>query len=399
MYQQHTFISRLPLSDRGSKPPSKCNRRGTDSDCEVIIVTLDAGLRILSITSTCEDLLGEPSCCLIGASVLDLVCDVDAQSVEVLLKRFGDSNRGGTFIKRLRGCDGLPLCVSWTVYRSQPDNNLVCVIRDITRELQADHLKQQLLMVTHDLRTPLSTIRHVLEMACKGLLGEMSENGQRMLALADVSASRMGSLIDGLLDVERMRAGLTQLQVSKVFLPELFEQAVLLVRDPAQRAGIGIEMHCTDAYANLDGSRMNRVLVNLLSNAVRYSPENSQISLKGVCTNRGIEIRVTDQGRGIPANMLERIFEPFCRVEEGSCSDSDCGSGLGLSICKAIVESHGGLIFAQSGPGHGTTFVIQLPGAMPENCVEVSNSGELEGGMERGRSISMFRPKSATTSP
>jgi signal transduction histidine kinase len=386
MYQQYTFINRLPdarpLSEVDAKPPSKRSRKNAkDLESGVIVATLDAEFRILSITSTCELLLGAPACCLCGTSVRNLVCDADAQSVEDILRQFGAGMNGGNFIKRLRGRDGVPLCASWSVYRSQPDNNLICVIRDITNEMQTDHLKQQLLMVTHDLRTPLSTIRHVLEMACKGLLGEMSENGKRMLALADVSASRMALLIDGLLDVERMRAGLTQLQLKKVCLPEVFEDAVLLVRDPAQRAGVGIDVECPAVWVNLDASRMNRVLVNLLSNAVKYSPDKSSISLKGTCTEKGIEIRVADLGRGIPENMLERIFEPFCRVEDGTCSDIDCGSGLGLSICKAIVESHGGRIFAESRMGGGTTFIIHLPSVSPP------------------KSFSMFRPKSATSSP
>lgn len=386
MYQQYTFINRLPdarpLSEIEAKPPSKRSRNsGKDTDSGVIVACLDAELRIVSVTSTCELLLGEPACCLCGASVLNLVCDADAQSVEDMLRHFDQGKKNGTFIKRLRGRDGVPLCASWSVYRSQPDNNLICVIRDITNEMQTDHLKQQLLMVTHDLRTPLSTIRHVLEMACKGLLGDMSENGKRMLALADVSASRMASLIDGLLDVERMRAGLTHLQLRKVSLPEIFEEAVLLVRDPAQRAGVGIDVDCPEVWVNLDASRMNRVLVNLLSNAVKYSPEKSSISLKGACTEKGIEIKVADHGRGIPEDMLGRIFEPFCRVEDGTCSDIDCGSGLGLSICKAIVESHGGRIFAESRMGEGTTFIIHLPAVAPP------------------KSFSMFRPKSATSSP
>jgi len=217
-------------------------------------------------------------------------------------------------------------------------------------------------MITHDLRTPLSTIRNFLEMLGSAMYGELTEKGEKMLALADRSSARMLSLINDLLDVEKIKAGMMELSIADTQLASVLEHCAQSVASLAEAGGIKIEVSSENIIVRADEDRLSRVVTNLLSNAIKFSPSGSTITLAARLGTDGqfAEVMVKDEGRGIPQEMIGTIFDRFTQVME-SDSRSKGGSGLGLAICKALVELHGGTISAASQNGEGTTFTFTVP--------------------------------------
>jgi signal transduction histidine kinase len=180
-----------------------------------------------------------------------------------------------------------------------------------------------------------------------------------MIGRADIASTRMMLLINDLLDIEKIKSGMMKLEMSHVFVSELFEMAAGTVIGLLDDKSINLVRREADIEVLVDPDRMTQVLVNLISNAIKFSPQGSEIILSAE-QNGGVEICVSDSGTGIPRDMLDKIFDRFQQVKV-SDSKKLGGSGLGLAICKAIVELHGGTIWAESQNGKGSTFKIQLP--------------------------------------
>ncbi len=222
-------------------------------------------------------------------------------------------------------------------------------------------MKQEVVaMITHDLRTPLSTIRNFLEMLDADMYGDLSEKGKKMLTLADRNSARMLSLINDLLDVEKIKAGMMELNIEDTDLAYALEQCAQSVGSLADANNIKIDIVTEPILVKADEDRLARVITNLLSNAIKFSPAGSTITLSAKRTSQFAEVSIKDQGRGIPEEMLDTIFERFTQVMDTD-SRAKGGSGLGLAICKALVEMHGGTLSVVSPYGQGTTFTFTLP--------------------------------------
>ncbi len=238
---------------------------------------------------------------------------------------------------------------------------MFCVLHDISEQKQAARLRQEVVqMVSHDLRSPLLSIKGIIEMGQAGLIGQLNEQGHKMFAIADRSSNRMLSLINDLLDVERLEAGMLELDKNKVLLAQVFDQSLQTVANLAADKGIKLAARPTDILVVADADRLVQILVNLISNAIKFSAADTSISLSAHLQGSMVKISVKDQGRGIPPEQLETIFDRFQQVQ-ASDSQGRSGSGLGLAICKALVGLHGGEISAESEPGKGSTFSFTIP--------------------------------------
>jgi len=220
--------------------------------------------------------------------------------------------------------------------------------------------KEVMQMVSHDLRTPLATVGNVLSILEDGRAGDLSEKGKQLVAIAQRNVERLVSLVNDLLEVEKMRAGGLTLDLDVVPLSYLFEEAMQSVSGWAQEHQVLIEAFPTNLKVFCDELRLVQVLVNLLANAVKFSSPGSRVQLSATETREYIEISVRDEGRGIPQNQLELIFERFTQVRLEDENEKN-GTGLGLAICKAIVERHDGNIKAESTEGVGSVFTVQIP--------------------------------------
>lgn len=226
---------------------------------------------------------------------------------------------------------------------------------------RAQRDRQELIgMITHDLRSPLSTISGFLELLREGLLTGLSERGQKLLATADRNASYMMRLIGDLLDIEKARAGMLKVDKSEFPAAELVAEMEEALSPWAQEMGIKLTMQAASVKVRGDRDQLKRVLFNLLSNAIKYSQAGQEVRLMVQQDGKLIKFSVSDEGPGIAPDKQALIFERF---EQGEAVDKQKkgGTGLGLAICKTIVELHGGRIWVQSRLGQGSTFYFTLP--------------------------------------
>jgi len=232
---------------------------------------------------------------------------------------------------------------------------------DISERLAIQRLRSQFVaMVSHDLRTPLTSVQASLDLIATGSFGQLSDDGNKQLDRAEKSLERLIRLINDLLDSERIESGTFVVDKRVVSLSRVIERSVESVREIAANASITIQNKASDLSCFVDEDRIIQVLVNLLGNAIKFSPSGSVVLIETQTTRDAIEIRVVDHGRGVPRAMLPSIFEKFMQVEK-SDSRRGQGFGLGLSICKSIIEQHGGKIGVYSEEGEGSTFWFSLP--------------------------------------
>jgi signal transduction histidine kinase/FixJ family two-component response regulator len=225
--------------------------------------------------------------------------------------------------------------------------------------------------VSHELRTPLTSIRGALGLLSSGLLGKGDARAQNLLRIASTNTERLIRLINDILDLERMESGRAPVNLRRCSLYDLAREAVDTMNALADAAQIRLELNSYAAhdssYFDADPDRILQVLTNLLSNAIKFSPANTTVSVEIASNAEDLSLKVIDQGRGIPIDKLESIFDRFQQVESSDSSKKG-GTGLGLAICRSIILQHGGLIWAQPNQGWaqanqgnpGTTFCVQF---------------------------------------
>ena len=229
---------------------------------------------------------------------------------------------------------------------------------------QANKLKDQFLsMASHELKTPITAIRGQAQVSLlrlkKAKTSTELDAMRGTLEKIDEQTYRLASLVDDLLDLSSIRAGKIELRLKDCDLNEICHSAA---EDQRTLSGRTIEL-AVPAYPivmRADGERLGQVVTNLISNALKYSPADQPVF---VCVQQGedsVLIKVRDEGVGIPKDQRERIFETFYRTPDAQNSEKR-GWGLGLAICKDIVERHSGHVFCESEPGKGSTFYVELP--------------------------------------
>ena len=238
----------------------------------------------------------------------------------------------------------------------------VVVFHDITRIKQLEVIRSEFVAnVSHELRTPLSIFRGYLETLTEHR-DLAPEEFERILEAMRRHSNRLNALVEDLLALTRLEAKAIEAEFTTIKIDAFFQQ---IVQDWGKRADSGDVIIKVEASENLpplevDVLRFEQVILNLMENSVAYSNPPRRITLAASCDVNQMEIRVTDNGMGIPPADLPHIFERFYRVDKGRSRVSG-GTGLGLSIVKHIMQSHGGTVHAESEQGRGTTIVLTLP--------------------------------------
>jgi len=235
------------------------------------------------------------------------------------------------------------------------------VFHSMAEELtRAEQSKQEFVaMISHDLRTPLTSLELTL-----GLLGKddgseaAREKSKSRLANAQRSARRIIKLVNELLDLDKIEAGMLELDLDKTDIKSMLERSLDTVNEYAAQSGVTLYLDAPPCEAVVDGDRLGQVVVNLVSNAIKFSPKGSAIKISLQQTRAWLTVKVTDQGKGIPSAHSKKIFDRFEQVDK---DDSRRGTGLGLAICKALVEAHNGEIGVVSEEGVGSTFWFKVP--------------------------------------
>ncbi len=247
----------------------------------------------------------------------------------------------------------------------------VAVMEDITELHRLHEMKTEFTsQVSHELRTPLTAVAGAASILLRGKKGLLNEQQTTLLKMIREESSHMGNLVNNLLDLTRLELGRFSLKFEPGNLPEVIRQGVSAVMPLAMEKSItvdaeGITEGIPPVTMDMDGVR--RVIVNLFSNAVKFTPNGGQISLgtavrRAECSSQESEILVwvKDTGIGIPKDEQEGIFERFYRSRDAREKGIQ-GTGLGLTICRQIIQAHGGKIWAESNPGEGSTFFFTIP--------------------------------------
>lgn len=237
----------------------------------------------------------------------------------------------------------------------------VLVLRDITRLKELERLKSEFVMTaSHELRTPLTSIGMSVGMLMESASPKLNEMEREFLEACHEEVNRLKALVSDLLDLTKIEAGKLDVVFERVAPAFLSLQATTMMKSQAEAAGVGLTVEVPDDLPEVqaDPNKIVWVLVNLLANAVRYTPAGGHVWLRAERAGEWIHLKVQDNGPGVPREMQSRIFDKFVRLDQG---DASGGSGLGLAISKEIVRAHRGAIWLESEPGQGSTFTFSLP--------------------------------------
>ncbi|HEX2171640.1 MAG TPA: response regulator, partial [Dehalococcoidia bacterium] len=262
----------------------------------------------------------------------------------------------------------------WQVYSLPlPDESGQCgrlfVLRDITHEAEVDRMKTEFVsLVSHELRTPLTSIKGYVELLLDYEVGDLNEDQIEFLQIVRSNSDRLVALINDLLDISRIEQGRVELHRAPLDLSAVLDQAVTTLRMAIAEKDqqLTIELPADLPPVDADPDRLTQVLTNLISNAHKYTPAGGRIGVSAEVGGDRVAVRVADTGIGLTPTERDQLFTKFYRAHNPAAQGIG-GTGLGLAITKSIVELHGGRIWVDSEPGHGSTFHFTVPvvGAPP----------------------------------
>ncbi|MBD3207665.1 hypothetical protein GF319_15150 [Candidatus Bathyarchaeota archaeon] len=260
--------------------------------------------------------------------------------------------------------------IALAIRRLRKMNDLENRVEERTEELQgayeelkkANKLKDQVMgMATHELRTPLTSIKGYVDYIRSGGAGKVPEEIDELLKIVERNSKRLQKLTDDMLDQQRLETGTLEMEMEYTDVVELIEEAKEeikpVLREKGQKLSLDIE---NTPKCKLEPTRISQVLINLLTNASKYSPRETEIKLKVKENSDKVIIKVIDEGIGLCDEDLDKLFKPFPHIEKPA--EYTNGIGLGLTISRDFVELHGGEMWAESqGVGRGSTFIFTLP--------------------------------------
>jgi two-component system phosphate regulon sensor histidine kinase PhoR len=327
----------------------------------VLVTDLDG--RVVLANARASELLGMPDA--VGRLVVELARD---PGLSELVHEVAGGLRGasrdvqlgagrGPVVQvngaRLEGGDGAPFGV-------------VLVLHDVTELRRLEVVRRDFVAnVSHELRTPLTAIKGYAE-TLLGAAGDDRETARRFLAVIDRHSERLGRLVDDLLALSDLELGRTPMHLTDMPLGPAVDDVLQIFGDTAVRAGVRVLAQVTadTPLVLADGDRLRQVLINLVDNAIKYTPRGGQVVLRvraEVASHPGmVEVAVSDTGMGIPAQDLPRLTERFFRVDKARSRELG-GTGLGLAIVKHIMQAHGGTLEITSALGQGTTVSAYFP--------------------------------------
>lgn len=336
------------------------SHRVLEKAAELVFILDDSG-KVVYINNVWAEGLGKDINSVTRRKFAEFVHEDDQESfsasfASLLRERKVDKNR--TF--RLQRADG-----TWRFFHASlvpqmdTEGNLICIsgiARDVTDEIEIEHMKEEFLsVVSHELRNPLTSV--------KGYISLMRRKGsydESMLDMALAQTAVLQRLINDLLDLSRLQTGRLTLNKGYVFLPELARDVIKQMVSVSSLHQLEIKIDPEFPGFQGDPVRLSQALTNLVSNAIKYSPRGGKVTVSLTYTPGDVSVSVSDEGLGISAEKLPKVWARFYQGEQ-THSSSYQGLGLGLHVVKAIVEAHGGRVWAESEEGKGSTFGFTLP--------------------------------------
>jgi signal transduction histidine kinase len=235
------------------------------------------------------------------------------------------------------------------------------IMRDITERRDLARMKEEFLsMISHELRTPIGAVAGALELVLTAMGEDLPPRVRKIVEIADANIQRLGRLVSDLLDMHQMEWGRVKMYPEPVEASELASHALASLQLEAARLDVDLRMAPFRAWVQADGDRIVQLLTNLIGNALKYSPPGGTVTVGARAEGARLTVSVADEGRGVPEDALEHIFERFVQVRPVEARVRG-GAGLGLAICRSIIERHGGRIWAENRPEGGSVFHFTLP--------------------------------------
>ncbi len=334
-----------------------------------VICTLEGSLQISCASPMSANAWGYSPVELLQRPIQDIVSN--AAFVEEAFRKGKED--GGEFVvsAHLRKTNGEEMDTSWTVEWSNSEQLYFAVVQDVTAQREIERLKNEFVaVVSHDLQSPISNVRWTLRLIEDGLYGELNETGNERLRDARQTVDYLLDVIADLLDLHRIETAAPQMKYAEIELNDLIADSVKAVAGLAEAKHITLTQEISGLRCVVDPVRIKRVIINLVANAIKFSPKGSNIRAKVTQDLHNFRISISDQGDGIDPEFISRLFDRFYQVSNPEARRE--GSGLGLFASKAIVEAHGGKIEVQSERGKGTTMIVTLPNGPSPSVVSAS---------------------------
>ncbi len=259
--------------------------------------------------------------------------------------------------------NGIPISLLFSRLNSSENHtNYACIIRDISDQKRAEFITQEFVAtVSHELRTPITSIKGSLGLMSSGIAGEIPVKAQKLLELASRNSDRLLSLVNDILDIQKIQLGTLDFHLKTIDIVAVVRQSIEVNELYAQNLGIKIigELPAYPIYVMGDSDRLIQVMSNLLSNAAKFSKSEGQVYARVVLAGKKVCIEVEDYGLGIPESFKDKVFMKFAQADDAKHRSK--GTGLGLSIAKAFIERMGGSIHYESTENVGTKFYFYLP--------------------------------------
>ncbi len=240
----------------------------------------------------------------------------------------------------------------------------IVVFRDTTEQRALDQMKSEFIaLASHQLRTPLTGLRWYTSTLSEGQAGPLNPQQQELVSNIETCTQQMVALVNDLLNVARLDQGTLKLNLAPVSLVELVPEVVKTLEAKATRFNVSVlldESIASSPLVRADKALLTEVLLNVVDNAIKYTPERGTVKLLARQEDKNLVLSVSDTGVGIPATEMRKLFQKFSRIGN-PLSSRERGSGLGLYFAKGILEKHGGRLWVESSEGKGSTFLIALP--------------------------------------
>jgi PAS domain S-box-containing protein len=337
----------------------------------VPIVLTDTQGKIEDANHQACEFLGFKRKVLIGLPIHD-INNFTADELKIETLPMGEEKQVRTTIYDIDG-NPLPTLVRIRHLTLNGRSVIEWLLQDISIQIELEQLRSDLTsMVYHDLRGPLTNMHVAVHKLADVLQKHENPAVLKMLQLGLRSTQRLQRMIDSLLDIQRLEEGNSMLNRQPTEMRPLLLDAVQLVQPLAQEANQLLELDIRDMpVVRLDADMITRVVINLIENAVKYTPDNGKIVLAGAKVQETITISITDSGPGIPPDMLGQIFDKFSRVKHEGAPK---GVGLGLAFCRLAVEAHGGRIWVESDGVQGSCFKFTLPATSVDDSTDKTPS-------------------------
>jgi PAS domain S-box-containing protein len=336
---------------------------------DAVFVTDESG-RIIEANKASEIMFGYTCEELLHMSMEDLISGEQANSIQEALVLMEKSSKEGThrfeWISNRKNGKSFWAELAIAPFSISGKKRVLVVARDITEHKEMEQVKEAMFStISHEMRTPLTAILGFLDFVIENKVDEAKLNEYHTIMRKE--GERLNEMITNFLDMQRLKAKLHEYNFKPIEVTPLLEDAIAVFANPSAKHSIIVASPSNLPPILGDGELLHQAICNLLSNALKYSPEGSKVILDARLEGDTVTLLVKDEGIGIPSGYLDKIFDMFYRVDNPSWRKT-VGTGLGLALVKEIVSAHNGQVWVESNPGQGSTFYVSLPVDINGHC-------------------------------